>query len=125
MFSNDINHLVDRTPLDSPTLPSSPSPSALTQAHINEAISRSPDNGATLDLSHLGISDVGEEGAEELAAVGDEAGPPGQGPIVRYALLSFVVSASAYGAQVWRSATTGSPPYPWGWRSSLPSGISI
>lgn len=54
---------------------SSPLPSiSLSRDHIDEALAKSPDNGATLDLAHKGITDVGESGAEELANIGQEDG---------------------------------------------------
>lgn len=63
---------------------SSPLPSiSLSRDHINEALCKSPDNGATLDLAHKGITDVGESGAEELANVGQENGTDSS--VIRYA----------------------------------------
>ncbi|KZT28456.1 hypothetical protein NEOLEDRAFT_1129232 [Neolentinus lepideus HHB14362 ss-1] len=51
----------------------SPWPStSLTHVHITEALLRSPDKGATLDLSHKGLTDMGESGVEELATIGRE-----------------------------------------------------
>ncbi|PCH38160.1 hypothetical protein WOLCODRAFT_161344 [Wolfiporia cocos MD-104 SS10] len=51
----------------------SPLPSlALTRAQITEALSKSSDNGTTLDLAHRRLTEVGEEAAEELAALGQE-----------------------------------------------------
>jgi hypothetical protein len=48
----------------------SPLPSAsLTEEHIAEALQQSPDDGATLDLTHRNLTDVGEDGAEHLATV--------------------------------------------------------
>ncbi|KAF7978692.1 hypothetical protein HWV62_44951 [Athelia sp. TMB] len=71
----------DRTPLvgrispypgrkgaSSPPLP----PTSLSPAHISEALSQSPDNGGTLDLTHKNLTDVGESGAQELATIGRE-----------------------------------------------------
>lgn len=53
--------------------PSSPiSSTSLNQEHITDALAKSEDNGATLDFSHRGLTDVGEYGAEELAAIGRE-----------------------------------------------------
>ncbi|KAH9951890.1 RAM signaling pathway protein-domain-containing protein [Amylocystis lapponica] len=64
---------------------SSPLPSiSLSRDHITEALSKSPDNGGTLDLAHKGLTDVGESGAEELATVGQEDG--GDSTVVRIAL---------------------------------------
>jgi len=49
----------------------SPLPStSLTEEHIAEALQQSPDNGATLDLSHRSLTDVGDDGAEHLATMG-------------------------------------------------------
>ena len=51
----------------------SPLPSvSLSREHITEALAKSPDNGATLDLAHKNLTDVGEDGAEGLATVGRE-----------------------------------------------------
>lgn len=50
----------------------SPLPSAsLTAEHITEALQQSPDNGATFDLTHRNLTDVGDDGAEHLATVGN------------------------------------------------------
>ncbi|KAH7908587.1 RAM signaling pathway protein-domain-containing protein [Hygrophoropsis aurantiaca] len=49
----------------------SPLPSAsLTEEHISEALLQSPDDGATLDLTHRNLADVGEDGAQSLATIG-------------------------------------------------------
>ena len=42
----------------------------LTKAHILDAIAKSNDDGATLDISNKGLVDVGEAGVEALAQVG-------------------------------------------------------
>lgn len=42
----------------------------LSHAIIADALSRSPDHGATIDLSKRNLSDVGDPGAEELASTG-------------------------------------------------------
>lgn len=55
-----------RNGANSPPLPST----SLSHAHITEALQNSPDNGATLDLTHRNLTDVGELGAEELATIG-------------------------------------------------------
>ncbi|CCM02069.1 uncharacterized protein FIBRA_04145 [Fibroporia radiculosa] len=57
---------------------------ALSREHIIEALSNSPDNGATLDLAHKGLTDVGESGAEQLATFGQE--DDGDATVVRIAL---------------------------------------
>ena len=65
---------------------SSPLPSvSLSRDHIIEAVKKSKDAGATLDLAHKGLTDVGEDGAEELANVGQEAETGGDSTVVRYA----------------------------------------
>ncbi|KAL0947467.1 hypothetical protein HGRIS_013573 [Hohenbuehelia grisea] len=38
--------------------------------HISDALLRSPDDGATLDLTKQNLTEVGESGAEELATIG-------------------------------------------------------
>lgn len=63
----------------------SPLPSvSLSREHITEAFQKSKDGGATLDLTHKGLTDVGEDGAEELANVGQEAESGGDSSVVRY-----------------------------------------
>lgn len=56
---------------------------SLSHVHIAEALLRSPDNGATLDLTKGKISDVGESGAEELAAIG-RTEPEDESSVLRY-----------------------------------------
>ena len=64
----------------------SPLPSlSLTRDHITEALAKSPDDGATLDLAYKGLTDVGESGAEELATVGQDEENATESPVVRYA----------------------------------------
>lgn len=71
----------------------SPLPSiSLSRDHINEALLKSPDNGATLDLAHKNISDVGEDGAEELATVGRGNDAEGEGTLVRCDVLDSALS---------------------------------
>lgn len=41
----------------------------LSHEHIQDALSKSPDNGGTLDFAHKGLTDVGEAGAEEIATL--------------------------------------------------------
>ena len=43
----------------------------LTHAHIQASLSKSVDDGSTLDLTHLHLTDVTEFGAEELVALLD------------------------------------------------------
>lgn len=65
--------------------PSSPLPSlSLSRDHITEAFQRSVDGGATLDLAHKGLTDVGEDGAAELANVGQDRDDGSDNPVVRY-----------------------------------------
>ncbi|KAA1471075.1 hypothetical protein DENSPDRAFT_837000 [Dentipellis sp. KUC8613] len=70
--------------------PSSPpvASTSLNHIHIAEALLRSEDNGATLDLSHKGITDVGEYGAEELAAIGREDLMEDESSVLRITLAS-------------------------------------
>lgn len=56
---------------DSPASPALP-PTSLSPAHIAEALVQSHDGGATLDLTHKNLTDVGESGAEQLATIGRE-----------------------------------------------------
>lgn len=58
-------------------------PTALTAAHITDSLHKSPDDGATLDLTHLHLTDVGEVGAEELASIGREGGADEESSVVR------------------------------------------
>ncbi|KIP08145.1 hypothetical protein PHLGIDRAFT_389074 [Phlebiopsis gigantea 11061_1 CR5-6] len=51
--------------------PHFPLPSVLlTREHITGALKKSTDNGATLDLAHKSLTDVGEDGAAALANIG-------------------------------------------------------
>ncbi|EIN07514.1 hypothetical protein PUNSTDRAFT_136193 [Punctularia strigosozonata HHB-11173 SS5] len=70
----------------SDSAPLTASSSSLTRTHIDQALLRSPDHGVTLDLTHLGLADVGEAGAHELASIGREDAPDAESPIVRIAL---------------------------------------
>jgi hypothetical protein len=57
----------------SPLSPTYPLPiTSLSHTHISEVLLQSPDNGATLDLTHRNLTDVGETGAEQLATIGRE-----------------------------------------------------
>lgn len=63
---------------------STPLPSvSLSREHITDALSKSPDNGITLDLTHKGLTDVGEDGAEELANVSQSIEGGGERTVVR------------------------------------------
>ena len=55
----------------SPTLSSSSS--SITTDVLASALLRSDDYGQTLDFGHLGLTDVGEYGAQELAAQGRQS----------------------------------------------------
>jgi hypothetical protein len=72
-----------------PATPTSPIPSTLTPGQIADALAKSPDNGATLDLTHLGLTDVGESGAEELASIGREQGVDEESPLVRCVVVHY------------------------------------
>lgn len=62
-----------------PSLPSI----SLSREHITEAFKKSPDGGATLDLAHKNLTDVGEDGAEELASVGQDEEQAEESAVVR------------------------------------------
>ena len=68
-----------RNGANSPPLPST----SLSHAHIVEALQNSPDNGATLDLTHGHLTDVGELGAEELATIGREDNVEDESSVLR------------------------------------------
>ena len=70
--------------------PSSPtSTTTLNDNHISEALSKSEDNGATLDFSHKGLTDVDEYSATQLAAVGREGLMEDENSVLRCACLSL------------------------------------
>lgn len=72
--------------------PSSPvSSTSLNHIHLAEALLRSEDNGATLDLSHRNLTDVGEYGAEELAAIGREDLMEDESSLLRYVTYNIAV----------------------------------
>jgi hypothetical protein len=67
--------------------PSSPnSTTSLNHIHISEALLKSEDNGATLDFSHMRLTDVGEYGAEQLATIGREDLMEDESSVLRCAL---------------------------------------
>ncbi|KAF8503481.1 RAM signaling pathway protein-domain-containing protein [Russula emetica] len=69
--------------------PSSPtSTSSLNHVHISEALLKSEDNGATLDFSHVRLTDVGEYGAEQLATIGREDSMEDESSVLRITLSS-------------------------------------
>jgi len=57
---------------------------SLTEEHIAEALQQSPDNGATLDLTHRNLTDIGEDGAEYLATVVRDSSLEDESSILRY-----------------------------------------
>lgn len=71
----------------------SPSSSTITTSlnhvHISEALLKSEDNGATLDFSHKGLTDVGEYGAEQLATIGREDLMEDESSVLRCARIAF------------------------------------
>ncbi|KAI9446381.1 RAM signaling pathway protein-domain-containing protein [Lactarius indigo] len=69
--------------------PSSPtSTTTLNHSHISEALLKSEDNGATLDFSHRGLTDIDEGGATQLAAIGREDPMEDEGSVLRVTLAS-------------------------------------
>ncbi|TFY67445.1 hypothetical protein EVJ58_g1617 [Rhodofomes roseus] len=66
----------------------------LSHEYIFEALVKSSDDSATLDFTHKGLTDVGEAGAEEIAAVGQEAGD--SSTVVRYELMSEYCGETAH-----------------------------
>ncbi|KAK7693696.1 hypothetical protein QCA50_003267 [Cerrena zonata] len=58
---------------------------SLSRDHITEALAKSPDHGATLDLTHKNLTDVGE-GAEELATVVRDTDDETDGTVARISL---------------------------------------
>ena len=66
---------------------SSTSTPSLNHVHISLALLRSDDNGATLDFSHKGLTDVGEYGAEQLAIIGRGVSMEDESSVLRCALL--------------------------------------
>ncbi|KAM5534101.1 hypothetical protein V8D89_012282 [Ganoderma adspersum] len=59
---------------------------SLTSDHITDALAKSPDGGATLDLAYKGLTDVGESGADELSRVGEDEQTGTGSSVVRIAL---------------------------------------
>jgi hypothetical protein len=66
--------------------PSPTSTTSLNHIHISEAFLKSEDNGATLDFSHMRLTDVGEYGAEQLATIGREDSMEDESSLLRCAL---------------------------------------
>ncbi|RPD66340.1 hypothetical protein L226DRAFT_566785 [Lentinus tigrinus ALCF2SS1-7] len=87
MSVSDGEHSLRKTPSTLRNAALSPLPSlSLTRDHITEALAKSPDGGATLDLAYKGLTDVGESGAEELATVGQDDESITESPVIRIAL---------------------------------------
>ncbi|KAI8998457.1 RAM signaling pathway protein-domain-containing protein [Trametes punicea] len=87
MSSPDGEHSLRKSSGTLKNVAPSPLPSqSLTRDHITEALAKSPDGGATLDLAYKGLTDVGESGAAELASVGQEREADTESTIVRIAL---------------------------------------
>ncbi|KAG2048777.1 hypothetical protein BDR06DRAFT_962235 [Suillus hirtellus] len=59
---------------------------SLTEEHIAEALRQSSDNGATLDLTHKNLTDVGEDGAKHLATMGRNGSLDDESSVFRIAL---------------------------------------
>lgn len=59
---------------------------SLTEEHIAEALRQSSDNGATLDLTHRNLTDVGEDGAKHLATIGRNDSLDDESSVFRIAL---------------------------------------
>ncbi|KAG2348422.1 hypothetical protein BDR05DRAFT_980623 [Suillus weaverae] len=59
---------------------------SLTEEHIAEALRQSSDNGATLDLTHKNLTDVGEDGAKHLATMGRNGSLDNESSVFRIAL---------------------------------------
>ncbi|KAI0093579.1 RAM signaling pathway protein-domain-containing protein [Irpex rosettiformis] len=82
---NEASSIGRPSPARTVTVPS-PLPSvSLSREHITEAFKNSPDGGVTLDLTKRNLSDVGEDGASELAVVG-HVDADGESAVVRIAL---------------------------------------
>ncbi|KAI9510837.1 RAM signaling pathway protein-domain-containing protein [Russula earlei] len=64
------------------------SATSLNHVRISEALLQSEDNGATLDFSHKGLTDIGEYGAEQLATVGREDSMEDESSVLRITLAS-------------------------------------
>ncbi|TBU65619.1 RAM signaling pathway protein-domain-containing protein [Dichomitus squalens] len=87
MSGSDGEHSARKSSTTSRTAALSPLPSlSLTRDHITDALAKSPDGGATLDLAYKGLTDVGESGAEELATVGHDEQTGTESSVVRIAL---------------------------------------
>jgi hypothetical protein len=88
MSSSDVDRAGRTSPYPSRNGTASPPlPAAsLSHVHITDALQQSPDNGATLDLTHRNLTDVGESGAEELATIGREDIMEDESSVLRYSV---------------------------------------
>lgn len=85
MSGSDGEHPLRKSPSTLRNAALSPLPSlSLTRDHLTDALAKSPDGGATLDLAYKGLTDVGESGAEELATVGQDDDNVTESPVIRY-----------------------------------------
>lgn len=85
MPSLDIDRALERTSNRNGATSPPLSSTSLSHVHIAEALEQSSDNGATLDLTHRNLTDVGESGAEELATIGREDIVEDESSVLRYA----------------------------------------
>lgn len=90
MSVSDVDRAAGRTsPLPSTSRHDALSPllsASLTEEHIAEALRQSSDNGATLDLTHRNLTDVGEDGAKYLATMGRNGSLDDESSVCRIAL---------------------------------------
>lgn len=115
MSVSDGEHSLRKTPSTLRNAALSPLPSlSLTRDHITEALAKSPDGGATLDLAYKGLTDVGESGAEELATVGQDDESITESPVIRcvFQLYSYVRASKRLVSCVQDCARTQSAYYP-------------
>ena len=87
MVPVDLERVVVR-PLPTTNIKDSPPTTSLTHAHISEALAQSPDDGATLDLAHKNLTDVGDAAAEELATIGRQDLVQDESSVLRYASVA-------------------------------------
>ncbi|KAI0797614.1 RAM signaling pathway protein-domain-containing protein [Abortiporus biennis] len=86
MPPSDADTLNSRSQANRTPISSSLASVSLSRDHITDALAKSPDNGATLDLTHKNLSDVGEDGAEELATIGRGDDMDYESTVIRIAL---------------------------------------
>ncbi|KAJ8517452.1 hypothetical protein ONZ45_g5378 [Pleurotus djamor] len=77
-------------------------PTSLNACHITDALLKSPDNGATLDLSRLNLTEVDDARAEELAGRNDEE-QDSQSSVLRIALSHNKLSQLPRSCVLWSS----------------------